>query len=294
MSQARKAFTIIELLVVIAIIAILAAIIFPVYSRAKASSYRSSDLSSMNTLRSAILLYKEDQGGFPPAILGYASLYTSGPMIGQVIPANSIKSYLYPKRVAAASTFKPSFNRVADNLTANAVYPLYDPAQGPQIDTNGDGVIDALDMDASPTGNTQHYGHSYLDASLYAAGDRVCTNGLTITDSPGCTLAVFYKASGYDIADVRGRGPYPHLRYSLFWSSQGLSTGGANDDPRQLGYSDPPDTTIITWNSFFREWDLAAPAQPKIGRSDIAILVGGSARPFDSVALHRRSWRVLP
>ena len=61
----RNGFTLIELLVVIAIIAILAAIIFPVYAQAKKGAYKSSDLSNMNTLRTALQLYRTDQGCLP-------------------------------------------------------------------------------------------------------------------------------------------------------------------------------------------------------------------------------------
>lgn len=291
MSQARKAFTVIELLVVIAIIAILAAIIFPVYSRAKASSYRSSDISAMNQLRSAVLLYKEDQGGFPPALLGYASYYTSGPQMGQVIPANTVKSYLYPKRVSAFTAFKPSWNRVGDSLVTNAVYPPRDNravGSAPQVDLNGDGILDAMD---DPANARQYFGRAANDVQNYGPDERVCPNGLIV--STGCTAAEYYTASGYDVATVKGSA-YPQLRYALFWTEMGLTTGGANDDPRQLGYSDPPENTLITWNSFFREYDAQNPPQPKVGRADIAIFVGGSARPFDSVALNNQSWRVLP
>ena len=46
MSNARRAFTLIELLVVIAIIAILAAILFPVFARARAAAQKANCLSN--------------------------------------------------------------------------------------------------------------------------------------------------------------------------------------------------------------------------------------------------------
>src|SRR5579862_4833867 len=85
----KTAFTLIELLVVIAIIAILAAIIFPVFMRAKEAAYRAGDLSNMNALRNGLQLYRADQEAYPPQLLGYVTLYASGPQMNQVIPASS-------------------------------------------------------------------------------------------------------------------------------------------------------------------------------------------------------------
>jgi prepilin-type N-terminal cleavage/methylation domain-containing protein/prepilin-type processing-associated H-X9-DG protein len=56
----RSAFTLIELLVVIAIIAILAAILFPVFARARQSAYRIACVSNMNQIGKAIMMYVQD------------------------------------------------------------------------------------------------------------------------------------------------------------------------------------------------------------------------------------------
>jgi prepilin-type N-terminal cleavage/methylation domain-containing protein/prepilin-type processing-associated H-X9-DG protein len=55
-----KGFTLIELLVVIAIIAILAAILFPVFSRARENARRSSCQSNLKQLSLAVLQYAQD------------------------------------------------------------------------------------------------------------------------------------------------------------------------------------------------------------------------------------------
>ena len=65
----RRGFTLIELLVVIAIIAILAAILFPVFAQAREKARQTSCLSNLRQLSSAMIIYAEDYDGtFAPVI----------------------------------------------------------------------------------------------------------------------------------------------------------------------------------------------------------------------------------
>jgi len=59
-NPSRRAFTLIELLVVIAIIAILAAILFPVFAQAKLAAKKTNDLSQLKQLGLASLMYSGD------------------------------------------------------------------------------------------------------------------------------------------------------------------------------------------------------------------------------------------
>ncbi len=63
-----RAFTLIELLVVIAIIAILAAILFPVFAQAKAAAKKTASISNMKQHALSIIMYSGDvDDTVPPA-----------------------------------------------------------------------------------------------------------------------------------------------------------------------------------------------------------------------------------
>lgn len=72
----RKAFTLIELLVVIAIIAILAAILFPVFARARDAARATTCRSNLKQILSAAMMYSQDYdeklvGSWDPYVTQY-------------------------------------------------------------------------------------------------------------------------------------------------------------------------------------------------------------------------------
>jgi len=69
MHRKQRGFTLIELLVVIAIIAILAAILFPVFARAKAKARQTACLSNVKQLALGVMMYMSDwEGRYPPVL----------------------------------------------------------------------------------------------------------------------------------------------------------------------------------------------------------------------------------
>src|SRR5215216_6698434 len=77
MPHSRRAFTqgftLIELLVVIAIIALLAAILFPVFSRARENARKTSCLNNVRSLSVAFIAYTQDYDEMLPNLIHSSS-----------------------------------------------------------------------------------------------------------------------------------------------------------------------------------------------------------------------------
>lgn len=71
----RKGFTLVELLVVIAIIIILAAILFPVFARAREKAQQTKCINNLKQMSAAISLYEDDYGAVMPRWLGNGLSY---------------------------------------------------------------------------------------------------------------------------------------------------------------------------------------------------------------------------
>jgi prepilin-type N-terminal cleavage/methylation domain-containing protein/prepilin-type processing-associated H-X9-DG protein len=74
MDRRTRGFTLIELLVVIAIIGILAAMLFPVFARAREAARKIQCLSNVKNIAMAVQMYISDYDRFPPAHTDRAAL----------------------------------------------------------------------------------------------------------------------------------------------------------------------------------------------------------------------------
>lgn len=104
-SSRDKAFTLIELLVVIAIISILAAILFPVFARARENARRTSCLSNLKQLGMGVMMYVQDYDETYPNI---TTLGTSHYWFDKIEP------YVKSKQVFLC----PSARRNSETLTS--------------------------------------------------------------------------------------------------------------------------------------------------------------------------------
>jgi prepilin-type N-terminal cleavage/methylation domain-containing protein len=94
----KRAFTLIELLVVIAIIAILAAILFPVFARTKEAAKKTAGIAQMRQLAAAVMMYAGDfDDYFPPA-----SMRSTDPSVDPVVWPAIVDPYIKNKGILVA------------------------------------------------------------------------------------------------------------------------------------------------------------------------------------------------
>ena len=137
-SKTRPAFTLIELLVVIAIIAILAAILFPVFARARENARRASCQSNLKQIGLGILQYVQDYDEKYPqsrtsnvAFNGYNNATAPWHLVIQPY-VKSVQLFQCPSNTAAGSGTKMNYtnNGNGDQIPVSYVcagtdYPTY-------------------------------------------------------------------------------------------------------------------------------------------------------------------------
>ena len=271
LKRTPRAFTLIELLVVIAIIAILAAILFPVFAQAREKARSASCLSNLKQIGIATMQYTQDydesyyphrfncDGGVAP--LGGANVtcpqYTPSELA--FLGGGSEKRYYF---VYLLQPYAKNFAMFRCPSNASAFYP-------------GDGSV-------TPTGPGQdgwftstgavgaHYGgqNSYAHNDAYMSPAQAfngSTNVLTVTEGdikrPASTILVSegtYYGGGPDVSNMSGffdkskctvpgdcsaevayfdnqGGPGKGLQYKAYWKNLGNAKWSARDP----GTTDP-------------------------------------------------------
>src|SRR5580658_2780655 len=127
----KRAFTLIELLVVIAIIAILAAILFPVFAQAKLAAKKTVSLSNLKQIGLAWQMYGNDYDDYTmPAFYsqnGFVSTYWWWGYQAPPAPIDLTQGFLQPYAKSQGINADPSFlNSVQVNNLGSLGYGYND------------------------------------------------------------------------------------------------------------------------------------------------------------------------
>ena len=190
-NSSRSAFTLIELLVVIAIIAILAAILFPAFARARENARRASCQSNLKQIGLGFIQYSQDYderllAGSVPVNTGFVYLYDSYFYYDYCGWAGQIYPYVKSRQIFVCPD--DNFNPVSAYYpAAKASIVSYANNIRTTYDSNGT-TASSLSAFTSPTSTIQLYEGSGVntdvtrpDELFSAADDKVNGGGARTT-----------------------------------------------------------------------------------------------------------------
>ena len=211
----NRGFTLIELLVVIAIIAILAAILFPVFAKVREQVHQTNCMGNLSKIYEDVKLYHLDNGKYPPTLMCTAYQLNASPPpaqvlyagIGNAIDAGSVLNRPFNLASGQKYNIDVGITQCPDNLQNNRTKVVTGAVYPPGVPLTG-------------ATNTWYY---IFDS--YDTGPQINANG---TANPGVT----------------------EIHYALDWSGP-AATGKPGDPINQLKYPDPPgDKTVVTWCNY--------------------------------------------
>ena len=264
-------FTLIELLVVIAIIAILTAILLPVFASVREGSRQGVAISNMKDIQQKMEQYKLDNHKYPDVLFGYVYRQGGAPagvvvpmtqalaqvtadhqmdIAGNVTNATTLASHnpatyfpgLYPAYIKDPNEFTdpnntvdanaPPANQATASLPANLVAPCYDIADGV---LNGSGSSNC--SSPTPAGKVVATARTFYKLDAYDSGPKI-TAGNQVDNT------TFYTR--YQLAH---EGTVCPAGITPTYCDTTVSPTDA-DYKRQLRWQNPPADTVVTMTSY--------------------------------------------
>jgi prepilin-type N-terminal cleavage/methylation domain-containing protein/prepilin-type processing-associated H-X9-DG protein len=199
LQNVRKGFTLIELLVVIAIIAILAAILFPVFAQAKAAAKKTASLSNHKQNLTGMMMYGQDYDDYF-ALTFYPGTNAAGSVPGCMRPGRTPTS---PDVACDPAGQEPGWPRLINPYTKSYDI-LKDPTVGDPWGIYGNPLYNWW----KNWSRFSNYGYNwlYLCPSMQAPGDQISATQTSMGD-PANTL-VFVDSRYYLGATTGWRSGY--------------------------------------------------------------------------------------
>jgi prepilin-type N-terminal cleavage/methylation domain-containing protein/prepilin-type processing-associated H-X9-DG protein len=212
--MARRGFTLIELLVVIAIIAILAAILFPVFARAREKARQTSCLSNVKQLMLGLKMYVQDYDEMNTAARNF--------LYGGTFP---MTGYVAQLPGCGNASFIPWFYVIQPYVKNEQI--LQCPSDSHAY-CGWKGVMSA----ANPTGAspTQSYGYNFNFDNIKEASIGTPANVVQIMDNdrnidanwddPGCYIDDPRHNGGWNLGFADGHAKWERGDTSVSWNGQ--------------------------------------------------------------------------
>lgn len=234
-NKSKGAFTLIELLVVIAIIAILAAILFPVFAQAKLAAKKTSDLSNTKQMALGYIMYAGDNDDVLPQY-NWPESYQAAAMIYPYVKNRQI--YQSP---GSPYTMGSLQHKQRDNGSGDYMLPPNDGCVGLPASVDGTSSVNyfkdiypATDYVTNPTlqayqanACTGKYGYLHPSANLTSGsggGDGIIGVGpgsMTFTSVARAILLIDFPVAGF---------VWPGSPTNTFWGTnfKGYFNDGSN------------------------------------------------------------------
>ena len=238
-------FTLIELLVVIAIIAILAAIIFPVFATIRENARRAACQSNMLKLYQATRQFELDNRRYPDFLFGpaLASDGTVAATAAAAVSIDQVKSLLNSTVTSSTPASQAQTIRNAQINYKNSLFPEY---------INDISVYKCPDNSLADTSA----------ANKVFTAERIDKDPSGVPQKPaGVNTWPFYQFDSYDAnpSIINGKQDttkvttrYSRVRYSLLnrGDIDNLTTADQNDYKNQMVFSNPSSDSVLTVCTF--------------------------------------------